>query len=362
MIVSRTPYRISLFGGGTDFPAWYKRHGGAVLAATIDKYCYLSVRYLPPFFEYKYRIFWAKIEACQTIEEINHPAIPAILRHVGCTRGLEIHHQGDLPARSGMGSSSSFTVGLLKALHALQGKMVTKHDLALQALHLEQDVLKEFVGSQDQISAAYGGLNQISFHPDGEFSVLPFTISRERRTELENHLMLFYTGIKRTSSEIQKTLVSNLDDKKRQLRIMNDLVEEAMEIISGDQDIARLGELLQEAWDTKRSLNKSTSNSEVDTLYNRAIDGGAIGGKITGAGGGGFLLLFVPPAKHAQVKAALNDLIHVPFHFEFSGSQVIFADEETEYPENEAAAGAHTTVRPHELQLDPQTTPPAPPK
>jgi D-glycero-alpha-D-manno-heptose-7-phosphate kinase len=354
MIVTRTPYRISLFGGGTDFPAWYKRHGGAVLATTIDKFSYLSTRYLPPFIECKYRIVWAKIEACQQLSDITHPAIPSIISHTGIEQGLEIHHQSDLPSRSGMGSSSAFTVGLLKSLYALQGKMITKRDLALQALHLEQDVLKEFVGSQDQICAAYGGLNHIVFQPDGDFSVMPCTISKERITQLENHLMLFYTGIKRTSSEVQKSFVANLDDKKRQLRIMNDLVDEAIAIVTGNQDITALGELLQEAWDTKRSYSKNVSNSEVDALYNSAIEAGAVGGKLTGAGGGGFMLLFVPPEKHERVRAALSKLIYVPFHFEFSGSQVIFADHETDYSDSEVGWANQPVVASHELQLDPE--------
>ncbi|WKZ57789.1 MAG: kinase [Bdellovibrionota bacterium] len=326
MIISRTPYRISLFGGGTDFPSWYRRHGGAVIAATIDKYCYLSARYLPPFFDHKYRVVWSKIEYCKQVEEITHPAVRAVIQHLEMTRGLEISTVGDLPARSGMGSSSAFTVGLLKALHGLNGRMVHKYDLAMEAIHLEQNVLKEAVGSQDQVSAAYGGLNKIDFFPNGEISVVPVTVPPERIRELESHLMLFYTGIKRTSSEVTKKFVDDIQAKKRQLRIMRDLVEESLEILNSRHDITALGELLHEAWDTKRGFSTMVSNPEVDNIHASAIEAGAIGGKLTGAGGGGFLLLFVPPAKQKDVCAALKHFIHVPFRFEFSGSQIIFSD------------------------------------
>ncbi len=331
MIISRTPYRISLFGGGTDFPAWYRRHGGSVIAATIDKYCYISVRYLPPFFDYKYRIVWSKIENCHTLNDITHPAVRATIEHVEVSRGLEIHHIGDLPARSGMGSSSSFTVGLMTALYALKGRMINKHDLAMESLHLEQNVLKEAVGSQDQVSAAYGGLNRIDFHPNGEISVHPVTIPVERSRELQNHLMLFYTGIKRTSSEVTQKFVDDLNAKKRQLRIMKDLVEECVQILNSKQDIVQIGELLSEAWDVKRGFSNLVSNPDVDNIHAEAIEAGAIGGKLTGAGGGGFLLLFVPPQKQAEVKRALHRFIHVPFGFDFTGSQVIFADNEMDY-------------------------------
>lgn len=331
MIISRTPYRISLFGGGTDFPSWYRRHGGAVIAATIDKYCYISARHLPPFFDHKYRVVWSKVEYCKEVAEITHPAVRAVIQHLELSRGLEINTVGDLPARSGMGSSSAFTVGLLKALHGLAGRMVNKYDLAMEAIHLEQNVLKEAVGSQDQVSAAYGGLNKIEFFPTGEISVVPVTVSADRIRELESNLMLFYTGIKRTSSEVTKKFVDDIQDKKRQLRIMRDLVEESIQILNSRQDISALGELLHEAWDTKRGFSTMVSNPEVDNIHAAAIEAGAIGGKLTGAGGGGFLLLFVPPHKQAEVKAALKHFIHVPFRFEFSGSQVIFADGQVDY-------------------------------
>ena len=219
MIISRTPFRLSFFGGGTDYPAWYRKHGGSVLATTIDKYCYITCRNLPPFFEHRICVIYSKMEYCQTIDEIAHPAVREVLRYLHYDRGVEIHHDGDLPARSGMGSSSAFTVGLLHAMYALKGQMVSKHQLAMESIHLEQDILKETVGSQDQVLAAYGGLNHITFLPNGEISVRPMTITRERMRELNAHLMLFYTGIKRTASNIAESYVNGIEDRKRQLRI-----------------------------------------------------------------------------------------------------------------------------------------------
>ena len=350
MIISRTPYRISMFGGGTDFPPWYLRHGGSVIATTIDKYCYLTLRHLPPFFDHRYRVVWSKIENCNTVEEITHPAVRAVIDHLEIARGLEIHAVGDLPARSGMGSSSAFTVGLLNAGYALQGRMTTKYDLAMESIHLEQNVLKENVGSQDQVSAAYGGFNRIDFHTNGEITVTPVTVSGDRIRELNSHLMLFYTGIKRTSSNIQAKLVTDLEGKKRQLRIMKDLVDEAVSILNSSQDINAFGELLREAWDAKRSLSSSVSNPEVDKIHEDALAAGAIGGKLTGAGGGGFLLLFVPPTRQEEVKEALKHFLHVPFRFEFSGSQIIFADHESDYRDQEARRGAQELNEFHELR------------
>ena len=331
MIISRTPYRISFFGGGTDYPAWYRHHNGAVLAATIDKYCYLTCRYLPPFFEHKILVVWSQIEKCQTIEEISHPAVREILRFMEINQGLAIHHDGDLPARSGMGSSSSFAVGLLHAIHALKGKMPGKEQLAKEAIYVEQELLKETVGSQDQVSAAYGGLNHISFLQNGEISVRPMTLTQDRIQELNSHLMLFYTGIKRTASDIAGSYVTDLDAKRRQLRIIKDLVEESIAILNSNQSLTGFGELLHEAWQAKRSLSDKVSNPEVDDLYATARTAGAIGGKLTGAGGGGFLLLFVPPAQQKEVREKLCQLIHVPFKFEFSGSQIIFFEPQEDY-------------------------------
>jgi D-glycero-alpha-D-manno-heptose-7-phosphate kinase len=331
MIISRTPFRISFFGGGTDYSAWYRKHGGAVLAATIDKYCYLTCRYLPPFFEHRIRIVYSKIESCQTIEQIEHPAVREVLRYLSIDRGVEIHHDGDLPARSGMGSSSAFTVGLLHALHALKGNMPNKHQLAMEGIYIEQERLKETVGSQDQVSAAYGGFNHIAFLSNGEISVRPITVAPERLRELNSHLMLFYTGIKRTASSIAKSYVNGIESRKRQLRIMKDLVEESISTLGNGEEITTFGELLDEAWQAKRSLSSRISNSHIDAIYQQAISAGAIGGKLTGAGGGGFLLLFVHPSKQRKVREKLSQLIYVPFKLEFSGSQIIFFDQEEDY-------------------------------
>jgi D-glycero-alpha-D-manno-heptose-7-phosphate kinase len=335
MIISRTPFRISFFGGGTDYPAWYRKHGGAVLATAIDKYCYLTCRYLPPFFEHKIRLVYSKIESCQTIDEISHPAVREILRHLNIDRGVEIHHDGDLPARSGMGTSSSFTVGLLHALYALKGYMPSKQQLATESIYIEQEVLKETVGSQDQVSATFGGFNHITFLPNGTFSVRPITLSPERIKELNSHLVLFYTGIKRTASNIAESYVNDMEGRKRQLRIMKDLIEESISILNNGEDISGFGELLHEAWQAKRSLSSKVSNSHVDEIYEEAISAGAIGGKLTGAGGGGFILLFVPPSRQGEVRERLNKLIHVPFKIEFSGSQIIFFDSEEDYSAEE---------------------------
>lgn len=341
MIICRTPYRLSFFGGGTDHPAWYLKHGGSVLASTVDKYCYLSCRFLPPFFEHNYRIVYSKIECTGEIDSIQHPAVREVLKHLDFDRGLEIHHDGDLPARSGMGTSSSFTVGLLHALYALRGQMPTKESLARESIHVEQELLKETVGSQDQVSAAYGGLNHIVFMPNGEISVQPVTISRERILELRSHLMLFYTGIKRTSSVVADSFVPHLDGRRRQLRILKDLVDESISILSGSTPLSAFGDLLHEAWEAKRGLSNRISNSFVDDLYDHARAAGALGGKLTGAGGGGFLLLFAPPEKHDSLRKRLRDLIEVPFEFDFAGSQVIFVDRERDYASVEQRRKSH---------------------
>lgn len=337
MIISRTPFRISFFGGGTDYPDWYRAHGGAVLSTTIDKYCYLSVRYLPPFFEYRHRVVWSKVENRHCTAEIEHPVVRCLLDHLGVDRGIEVHHVGDLPARSGMGSSSAFTVGLLHALHALQGRMVGKQELMREAIHVEQDLLRETVGSQDQVAAACGGFNRIRFAPSGDIQVSPVLLPRERLANLEAHLMLCYTGLLRTASRVATCYVTELQHKRRQLRMLRDLVDESIDLLAGSRPIDGFGELLDEAWQLKRSLGQGISNDEVDSLYATAKAAGAIGGKITGAGGGGFLLLFVPPERQLAVADALPELVHVPFRFESSGSQIIFYDREEDYAAAERA-------------------------
>lgn len=324
MIMSRTPFRVSFFGGGTDYPGWYLKHGGQVLSTAIDKYCYITVRYLPPFFEHRIRAVYSKIEMCQNYEEIKHPAIRETLRFLKFERNLEIHHDGDLPARSGMGSSSSFTVGLLHALYALRGRMPSKEQLARESIHIEQDLIKETVGSQDQCAAAYGGFNHILFHKDGEIEVRPLTLSRPRLEELSDHLMLFYTGIMRTASDVADTYVENLGAKEALLRTMHDMVDEGIKLMQSNRCICGFGELLHEAWKAKRSLSPNISSSEVDDFYARARENGAIGGKLIGAGGGGFLMLFVPPSARERVRDELSELLHVPFEFSRNGSQIIF--------------------------------------
>lgn len=331
MIITRTPYRVSFFGGGTDYPAWYCKNGGAVLATTINKYCYITCRHLPPFFEHRHRIVYSQIESCKRVEEILHPSVRAVLSYQKIDRGVEIHHDGDLPARSGMGSSSAFTVGLLHALYALKGKIVDKQRLCEESIYIEQEILKETVGSQDQASAAYGGLNHIIFPSEGRIAVKPIPLTNNRLDELNSHLMLFYTGIKRTAADVAVTYVNNIEAKGKQLFKMMDFVEEGISIITGKQDLTQFGKLLHEAWQLKRTFSAQVTNAEVDDLYERSRKAGAVGGKLTGAGGGGFLLLFVPPSRKKKVRECLKNLIYVPIKVEFSGSQVIFFDPQEDY-------------------------------
>jgi D-glycero-alpha-D-manno-heptose-7-phosphate kinase len=292
---------------------------------------------LPPFFEHRIRVVYSKIENCQTADEVEHPAVREILKYLRVTRGVEIHHDGDLPARSGMGSSSAFTVGLLHALHALDGRMVAKHQLATEGIHVEQDLLKETVGSQDQVTTAYGGLNHVQFLPSGEISVRPIIMPAGRLAEFNASLMLFYTGIKRTASGVASTYVDDIENRRRQMRILQDLVEEGFSILATDKDLHLFGELLHEAWLVKRSLSEKVANERVDGIYHDAIEAGAIGGKLLGAGGGGFMMLFVPPDRQEDVKRKLDRLIHVPFKFEASGSQIVFFDPERDYSNEELA-------------------------
>ena len=324
MIITRTPFRISFFGGGTDYPAWFRSHGGAVLSTSIDKYCYITARFLPPFFEHRHRIVYSKIENVREIREIEHPAVRAVLDWMRWERGLEIHHDGDLPARSGMGSSSSFTVGLIHALNALLGRYVSKDELANQAIHVEQEVIREAVGSQDQVSAAFGGFNRVKFRPDGAFEMALVILPLERTAELHRHLMLCFTGLSRYASEVAKSTIENLGAREAQLKRMGEMVEEAVRILATPSTpIAEFGKLLNEGWQHKRALSDKVSTSLVDELYETARSAGAIGGKLMGAGGGGFLLLFAPPEMQAKVRARLAKLVHVPFEFEADGSRVV---------------------------------------
>jgi D-glycero-alpha-D-manno-heptose-7-phosphate kinase len=352
MIISRTPFRISFFGGGTDYPAWYRVHGGAVLATTINKYCYISCRYLPPFFEHRIRVVYSKIENCHTLDEITHPAVREVLRYLNVDRGLEIHHDGDLPARSGLGSSSAFTVGLMHALYALKGQMPNRQQLAAESIYIEQERLKETVGSQDQVLASYGGFNHITFEPNGKITIRPMTLHPDRINELNSHLMLFFTGIKRTASDVAQSYVRDVDSKESQMRLMRDMVDEGISILNSGQDLARFGKLLHEGWQAKRNLSAIVSNSRIEEIYSEAIGAGAIGGKLIGAGGGGFMLLFANPRDQKTVRERLNKLLCVPFRFDFSGSQIIFFDLEDDYSAEETARANQSIRAFEELTVD----------
>jgi len=324
MIITKTPYRISFFGGGTDHPAWFQENGGKVLATTFDKYCYISVRPLPPFFDHKYRIVYSQIESVNDIKDIEHPAVKEVLKYYNCVNGLEIHHDGDLPARSGLGSSSSFTVGMMNAMNALKGVYSSPYELASTAIHIEQDLIKECVGSQDQISAAYGGFNEIEFYKDGTFSVEPKIISQDRLQDLNDHLMLFFTGISRFSSEIAESQISNMKKCHSQMHELRDMVDEASSIMGNpNTPLEEFGKLLNKSWENKRSLSDKVTNIQIDELYSTAIKAGALGGKILGAGGGGFILFFAKPENQDRVKAVLSNLTFVPFKFENTGSKVV---------------------------------------
>jgi D-glycero-alpha-D-manno-heptose-7-phosphate kinase len=324
VIISRTPFRVSFFGGGTDYPDWYREHGGAVLATAIDKYCYISVRELPPFFDHRFRLVYSFVENVKEVADIQHPAARAVLETMKVTRGLEIHHDGDLPARSGVGSSSAFTVGLIAAIHALEGRHVSKDALASEAIHVEQEVLREAVGVQDQISAAFGGFNHITFRQDGVYRVDPMIMPPDREAALQDHLMMFFTGISRTAASYAQSQIDNLKHRAAELRALQEMVDRAMEILaSASSDIVDFGRLLGEAWTLKRRLSDRVTNTTIDTCYDTAVRAGAVGGKLLGAGGGGFMLLFVRPGDQPRVREALRGLIQVPFKFDMSGSRIV---------------------------------------
>lgn len=324
MIVTRTPFRVSFFGGGTDYPAWFREHGGAVFAGTINKYCYITCRHLPPFFDHKHRIVYSRIENVKNIGDIQHPAVKAVFEWANVKDGMEVHYDGDLPARSGLGSSSSFTVGLVNAIRALNGKMTDKESLARDAIHIEQEIIGENVGSQDQVSAAFGGLNQIEFNRNGSFSVSPVIISSGRREELRSHLMLFFTGFSRVASEIAASKVANFKHRGADLKAIRQMVDESLAILQNQNTpITLFGKLLADAWLRKRALSDRVSTPEVDQLYETALQAGAIGGKLLGAGGGGFMLIFAKPEFHSRIRDRLSNLVYVPFDFEDTGSRVV---------------------------------------
>ena len=324
MIISRTPFRVSLFGGGSDYPKWYREQGGAVFGFAINKYCYISVRRLPPFFEYHHRIVYSKVELVNRNDEIEHPAVRGVLMDQGIDIGLEVHHDGDLPAQSGLGSSSSFTVGLLNALASLNGNTIEKKTLAEEAIRIEQDVVKEHVGSQDQIWAAYGGINRIEFLKDGGFDVQPAVFSAGRQEALLDHLLLYFTGFSRFASEIAKKQIDNIGKREKHLQTMVSLVDEALSVIQSEsRPIDEIGGLLHESWRLKRELADGVSTPEIDEIYETARAAGAVGGKLLGAGGGGFMLLFVEPEKQPVVKERLKNLVQVNFGIDDVGSKIV---------------------------------------
>jgi len=324
MIISRAPFRISLFGGGSDFPAWYEHNGGKVLSFSIDKYCYLTVRKLPPFFEHKYRLAYSKIEHVADIDEIIHPAIREALRIYSPDSGLEIHHDGDLPARSGMGSSSSFAVSLLKALSELQGIEKTNIELANEAIFFEQHILKENVGSQDQIAAALGGINQINFGPSKNWNSVPLIMNDIYRKNFLQRMVLIYSGIQRTSSDINLGLISQLSTSSKQIERNMVLSQLCADLLIKEGDLDLVGEMLNENWHLKNKINPLAITDSLRDLYQIAIDNGAIGGKILGAGGGGFMLFWVKEGQKEKLIRSLHGVINVPFDFDFQGVQTIY--------------------------------------
>lgn len=325
MIITRTPFRISFFGGGTDYPAWYRENGGAVLSTTINKYCYIHCRYLPPFFDYKYRIRYTSREETHDIDDIKHPSVRECIKYSNLDKGIEMIHTSDIPAQSGMGSSSAFTVGFLNSLYALKGEIVTKRHLAIDAIDVEQNIIRENVGSQDQVAASYGGFNKIMFGTDSEFDVYPITIGNSKLENLQNHLMLFFTGFSRNASDIAEEQIKKTPDRKNELNAMFDMVNNAIDIINGNHsDINEFGRLLHKSWLIKRGLTDKITNSHIDKIYQSALDAGALGGKLLGAGGGGCILFFVEPDLQSKVRERLNNLLHIPFKFENQGSQIIY--------------------------------------
>jgi D-glycero-alpha-D-manno-heptose-7-phosphate kinase len=332
MIITSTPLRISFFGGGTDYPVWYRQYGGSVLSTTIDKSCFITCRWLPPFFEYHSRISYTKVENVSENNIIQHPSVRACLQFLGISDGIEIHHIADLPARSGLGTSSAFTVGLLHGLYALKNQMRDKHALALEAIHVEQELLQEAVGAQDQVSAAYGGFNRINFDTDGSIEVRRMLTSPNRLTELEQNLALYFTGFSRFASEIAQEQLKMTPHKKQELDTMLQLVDEAEAIIgSPNRSLDEFGRLMHESWKIKRTLTQKISNASIDEIYEAGLSAGALGGKLLGAGGGGFMLFFVPPERREALRVRLKKLLCIPFSFSNRGSHVVVYEPEEMY-------------------------------
>ncbi len=330
MLISRTPFRISFFGGGTDYPKWYIKNGGAILSTSINKYCYITCRNLPKFFEYKNRIVYSKIENTNTYKEIQHPVVRETLKWMNINN-ISIHHEGDLPANCGLGSSSAFTVGLLNSLYNLQDHKVNTLKLIKDAIYIEKDALNESVGIQDQIAVAQGGMNKIKINKDGSFFSEKINLSDKKRQILESRLMMFYTEISRYSSSIASNTIERIYDHEDNYMALADMVEKGFRIIKGNRSLDDLGFLLDEAWRIKKQLSPLISSPVIDEIYNKAIKAGALGGKILGAGGGGFILFYALESKQEMIKEALKDLLYVPFRFEDQGSKIIYNSNCTYY-------------------------------
>ncbi len=334
MIITKTPFRMSFFGGGTDIPEFFREHGGAVLSTTFDKYCYVNVRHLPRFFDYTTELSYSRIERVTSPEQIEHPAVRNAMKMLDM-REIRLTYEADLPARSGLGTSSSFAVGMLNAFYALKGKYADKKKLADEAIYLERTLCNEAGGWQDQIAASFGGLNRINFRGN-DYEVLPVIISPERKEVLNNRLLMFFTGFTRLSSEIQKTNRIAAGDKNAQLLEMYRLVDEAEAVLTGQTgDLDEFGRLLDATWRLKRQTGAKVSTDSIDGIYEKGLAAGALGGKLLGAGGGGFLLFYVPEEKQPAVMEAMKDLLHVPFRFEDGGTRVIHYTPEL-YDLNEA--------------------------
>lgn len=331
MIITKTPFRMSFFGGGTDMEEFFNEYGGAVLSTTFDKYCYVNVRHLPRFFDYENELTYSKIEKTKEVDEIQHPAIRNAMKMLDMHE-IRLTYEADLPARSGLGTSSSFAVGMLNAFYALKGKYADKKKLADDAIYLERILCNEAGGWQDQIAAAYGGLNRINFNTNG-YEVLPIIISPDRKKQLNNNLMMFFTGFTRFSSEVQKANASDKKDKTAQLKEMLSLVDDAEKILTDKTvDLNEFGRLLDHTWKLKRQTGAAVSTDNIDVLYDKGIKAGALGGKLLGAGGGGFLVFYVEPEYQKQVKEAMSELLYVPFEFENGGTRVIHYTPESYEP------------------------------
>ena len=325
MIITRTPLRVSFFGGGSDLPNYYMKYGGEVLSTTIDKYLYITCRPMPQFWDFKSRfVYGSKTETILELEEIEHPAIRETLRYLDLGYGIDMHYNTDIPARSGMGSSSSFTVGLLNALNGLNGRMVSKEELMKTAIYIEREMIGEAVGSQDQAAAAYGGFNHIIFKQNGEIEVYPVTILKERKRKLNDNLILVFTGFQRFAKNIEKGKIEKLHYHIDNLKKMKEYTHQAIDILNSDVSIDEFGALLNDTWNEKKKLSDNVSDPAIDEMYERGLKAGAIGGKLLGAGGGGFMLFYVDKEKQQEFSKTFMDKVCVPFAFEDSGSQVIY--------------------------------------